>query len=76
MTDAERTAYVLHLYQTEKLSMRQIAVCCCMGRNTVSPVIAAWGAPVRQANQELLLTPYERLIDSWYIGRWLDNGFN
>ncbi len=66
MTDAERTAHVLHLYQTEKLSMRQIAVCCCMGRNTVSRIIAARGAPVRQANQELLLTPYQRLIDSWY----------
>lgn len=66
MTDVERAAYVLHLYQTEKLSIRQIAVQCSMGRKTVSRIIAAQGAPVRQTDQELLLTPYRRLIDSWY----------
>jgi len=66
MTDAERAAHVLQLYQTEKLSMRQIAVYCGMGRKTVSLIIAAQGAPVRQTDQELLLTPYRRLIDSWY----------
>jgi len=66
MTDAERAAFVLQLYQTEKLSIRQIAVQCSMGRKTVSRIIAAQGAPVRQTDQELLLTPYRRLIDSWY----------
>jgi len=66
MTEAERAAFVLQLYQTEKLSMRQIAVHCGMGRKTVSRIIAVQGAPVRQTNQELLLTPYRRLIDSWY----------
>jgi len=66
MTDAECAAFVLQLYQTVKLSMRQIAVQCGMGRKTVSRIIAAQGAPVRQTDQELLLTPYRRLIESWY----------
>lgn len=66
MTDTERAAFVLHLYQTEKLSQRQIAACCSMGRATVSRIIAANGVPERRVDQELLLTPYRRLIDSWY----------
>lgn len=66
MTDVERVAFVLHLHQTDKLSMRQIAIQCGMGRNTISRIISALGSPRRLTYQEALLTPYRRLIDTWY----------
>ncbi len=66
MIDDELAAHVLQLYQTEKLSMRQIAAYCGMCAKTVSRVIHAEGAPLRRADYETIITPYRRLIEAWY----------
>jgi len=66
MIDDELAARVLQLYQVENLSIRQIADYCGMCRKTVSRLIHTDGKlPDRQA-VETLVSPYRRLIETWY----------
>jgi hypothetical protein len=55
---------VKHLYEVERLSIRQIAKKLRMARKTVSKVIrnekVLWSYP------DSILRPYERLIAQWY----------
>jgi hypothetical protein len=66
MIDDELASKVLQLYQVENFSMRQIAAYCGMCAKTVSRVIHAEGVPLRRSDHELLITPYRRLIESWF----------
>lgn len=66
MIDAESAAKVLALYQVEKLSMRQIAQQCRMCTKTVSSIIHHQGAPLRHSTADILITPYRRLLETWY----------
>jgi transposase len=66
MIDDELAAKVLQLYQTEKFSMRQIAAYCGMCTKTVSRIIHAEGVPLRNMDNETIIAPYRRLIESWY----------
>jgi hypothetical protein len=66
MIDAELADRVLQLYQTEMLSMHQIAAYSGMCPKTVSRIIHAEGVPLRHAYHEMLIAPYRRLIESWY----------
>jgi transposase len=66
MINDELAAKVLQLYRVENLSMRQIAAYCGMCAKTVSRVIHAEGVPLRRNDHELIITPYRRLIESWY----------
>lgn len=66
MIDDELAARVLQLYQVDKLSMRQIAAYCGMCAKTVSNIIRHEGVPLRHSSSDILITPYQRLLTSWY----------
>lgn len=66
MIDVESAAKVLALYQVEKLSMRQIAEQCRMCAKTVSSIIRHQGVRPRHATSDILITPYMRLLETWY----------
>ena len=55
---------VKHLYEVERLSIRQIAEKLRMARKTVSKVIR--NEKVLRSYPDSILRPYERLIDQWY----------
>src|SRR3990170_2387089 len=55
---------VKHLYEVEKLSIRQIAQKLRMARKTVARVIR--NERVMRSYPDSMLRPYERLIDQWY----------
>src|SRR4030042_1987653 len=55
---------VKHLYEVEKLSIRQIAKKLRRGRKTVARVIH--NERVMRSYPDSMLRPYERLIDQWY----------
>jgi transposase len=55
---------VKHLYEVEKLSIRQIAQKLRMARKTVARVIR--NERVMRSYPDSILRPYERLIDQWY----------
>ena len=67
MIDDELAAKVLQLYQVEHLSMRQIAAYCGMCAKTVSRVIHSEGVPLHNRDNETIIVPYRRLIESWYV---------
>ncbi len=67
MIDDELAARVLQLYQTENLSIRQVAEYCGMCTKTVSRIIKAEGAPVRHRSALPLIVPYQRLVEAWYV---------
>lgn len=66
MIDDELAARVLQLYQVEKLSIRQIADHFGMCRKTVSRLIRTDGKLPDRPAGEMLVSPYRRLIESWY----------
>src|SRR3990172_8204523 len=55
---------VKHLYEVERLSIRQIAQKLRMARKTVARVIR--NERVMRSYPDSMLRPYERLIDQWY----------
>ena len=55
---------VRHLYEVERLSIRQIAKKLRMARKTVAKVIR--NEKVLRSYPDSILRPYERLIDQWY----------
>jgi transposase len=55
---------VKHLYEVEKLSIRQIAQKLRMARKTVGRVVR--NERVMRSFPDAILRPYERLIDQWY----------
>jgi len=55
---------VKHLYEVEKLSIRQIAQKLRMARKTVARVVR--NERVMRSYPDSMLRPYERLIDQWY----------
>ena len=55
---------VRHLYEVERLSIRQIAKKLRMARKTVARVIR--NERVMRSYPDAILRPYERLIDQWY----------
>lgn len=67
MIDDELAARVLQLYQVENLSMRQIAAYCGMCAKTVSSIIRSEGVPLRNRDNDTIIVPYRRLIESWYV---------
>jgi transposase len=67
MIDDELAAKVLQLYQVENLSMRQIAAYYGMCAKTVSRVIHSEGVPLHNRDNETIIVPYRRLIESWYV---------
>jgi transposase len=66
MINDEFIAHVLKLYETEKLSMRQIAASCGLCRKTVSRIIHSEGEIRTPSDQDGIVAPYRRLIESWY----------
>ena len=66
MIDDELAARVLQLYQVENLSIRQIADHFGMCRKTVSRLIRTAGKLPERPAGETLISPYRRLIESWY----------
>jgi transposase len=66
MIDDELAARVLQLYQVENLSIRQIADYCGMCRKTVSRLIRTDGKLPPRSPGETLVSPYRRLVESWY----------
>ena len=66
MIDDELIARVLQLYETEKLSMRQIAAYCGMCRKTVSRIIHDGARVRRRSDDDGIVAPYRRLIEAWY----------
>lgn len=66
MIEDELIARVLQLYETEKLSMRQIAAYCGMCRKTVSRIIHDGARVRRRKDFDGIVAPYRRLIESWY----------
>jgi transposase len=62
----ELVAHVLQLYETEKLSIRQISDRCGMCRKTISNIVHSQGAIRRRSDSDKLVDPYRRLIESWY----------
>lgn len=66
MIDDELAARVLQLYQVENLSMRQIAAYCGMCAKTVSRIIHSEGVPLHNRDDEMIITPYRRLVEAWY----------
>ena len=67
MIDDELAARVLQLYQVENFSMRQIAAYCGMCAKTVSRIIRSEGVPLHNRDNETIIVPYRRLIESWYV---------
>lgn len=67
MIDDELAARVLQLYKVENLSMRQIAAYCGMCAKTVSRIIHSEGVPLHNRDNETIIVPYRRLIESWYV---------
>ena len=63
--DESRRSQVKHLFEVERLSMRQIAQELSMGARTVSHIINGYEPPPR-AKKPTLLEPYCRLIETWY----------
>ena len=55
---------VKHLYEVEKLSIRQIAQKLRMARKTVARVVR--NEQVMRSYPDSILRPYERLMDQWY----------
>ena len=55
---------IKHLYEVEKLSIRQIAKKLRRARKTVARVIH--NERVMRSYPDSMLRPYERLIDQWY----------
>ena len=55
---------IKHLYEVEKLSIRQIANKLRRARKTVARVIH--NERVMRSFPDSMLRPYERLIDQWY----------
>ena len=66
MIGDELAARVLQLYQVENLSIRQIADYCGMCRKTVSRLIRVEGKLPPRTTGETLVSPYRRLVESWY----------
>lgn len=66
MVHDELAARVLQLYQVEKFSIRQIADYCGMCRKTVSKLIRTEGKLPNRPAGETLISPYRRLIETWY----------
>lgn len=66
MIDDELAARVLQMYQVENLSIRQIADHFGMCRKTVSRLICTDGKLPDRPAGETLVSPYRRLIESWY----------
>ena len=66
MIDDELAARVLQLYQTEKLSLRQISSYCGLCRKTVSRIIRNEGKDSSRNASDALINPYVRLIEAWY----------
>ena len=62
----EFAAHVLHLHETEKLSIRQIAAQFGMCRKTISRVIRDEGGDCSRPAVDTIIAPYRRLIESWY----------
>ena len=63
--DESRISQVKHLYEVERLSMRQIAGELHMGTHTVSHIVKGYEPPPRE-KRPTLLQPYLRLIETWY----------
>jgi len=62
----ELVAHVLQLYETEKLSIRQISDRCGMCRKTISHIVHSQGTIRRRSDSDKIVNPYRRLIESWY----------
>jgi transposase len=62
----EFAAHVLHLHETEKLSIRQIAAQFGMCRKTISRIIRDEGGDCSRPAVDTIIAPYRRLIESWY----------
>lgn len=65
MIDQSRINQVKHLYEVEKLTMRQIAMQIRMCTKTVSSIITGKPRPKRQKKPSLI-SPFLRLIAEWY----------
>jgi transposase len=63
--DEARKSQVKHLFEVEKLSMRQIAGELRMSARTVSHIIKGY-EPSPRTKKPTLLQPYLRLIETWY----------
>ena len=63
--DPSRISQVKHLYEVERLSMRQIARELRMCQKTVSRIITGKKRP-KKAHQPRVLAPYLGLIEEWY----------
>jgi transposase len=66
--DPSRISQVKHLYEVERLTMRQIAKELRMCHKTVSRIITGKKRP-KKAHQPRVLAPYLRLIEEWYVRR-------
>jgi len=63
--DESRISQVKHLYEVERLSMRQIAEELRMAARTVSHIVKGYEPPPRQ-KKPTRIQPYLRLIEEWY----------
>ena len=66
--DPSRISQVKHLYEVERLSMRQIARELRMCQKTVSRIITGKKRP-KKPPKPTVLAPYLRLIEEWYARR-------
>ena len=57
---------ILHLYEVEKLSFRQIARQLSINRATISKVVNLSGTKLIVPKKDLILDPYQGLIAQWY----------
>lgn len=57
---------VLHLYEVEKLSQRQIAKQLGLNRHTISKFVRSSGKVVIPPRKDLIANPYQGLINQWY----------
>jgi transposase len=65
MIDQSRISQVKHLYEVEKLTMRQIAGQLRMCTKTISSIITGKERPKKERKPSLI-SPYIRLIGEWY----------
>ena len=69
--DPSRISQVKHLYEVERLTMRQIAKELRMCRKSVSRIITGKKRPKKRTKPRVL-APYLRLIEEWYARRPLE----
>ena len=66
--DPSKISQVKHLYEVERLTMRQIAIELKMCHKTVSRIVTGEERP-KKPQKPVVLAPYLRLIDEWYARR-------